>query len=272
MNPPPTGKTVPANAHAGVPILCRIRGPARAWKTDYHLGTLLDSDGRVESAVHDLAVIIVSTNQATLAPSLPAHRGGAGRRHLARPGGGRQRSGRRCRRAGRARVPGSARDALLEPRLRARQQHGVAHLRRALRALPQPGYGAARGHARADSSRSSIAAPTWALSGVRQLSADGTLYPSMRAFPSVGRVLGDALGLERLPNRPVVARRARGRPGPLRGRVRRRLDDRLVPARPPRGARECGLLRRAVLHLLRGGRLLPQGETGGLEAALPAGA
>jgi GT2 family glycosyltransferase len=39
--------------------------------------------------------------------------------------------------------------------------------------------------------------------GVKQLADDGTLYPSMRNFPSVGRVLGDALGLERMPGRPA---------------------------------------------------------------------
>jgi GT2 family glycosyltransferase len=38
--------------------------------------------------------------------------------------------------------------------------------------------------------------------GVRQVAADGSVYPSMRGFPTVGRVLGDALGLERLPGRP----------------------------------------------------------------------
>src|SRR5262249_763480 len=38
--------------------------------------------------------------------------------------------------------------------------------------------------------------------GVRQVGADGAVYPSMRAFPSVSRTLGDALGLERLPGRP----------------------------------------------------------------------
>jgi GT2 family glycosyltransferase len=38
--------------------------------------------------------------------------------------------------------------------------------------------------------------------GVRQLDGEGKLYPSMRGFPSVGRALGDALGLERLPGRP----------------------------------------------------------------------
>lgn len=41
------------------------------------------------------------------------------------------------------------------------------------------------------------------LVGVRQLDARGAVYPTMRNFPSVTRALGDALGLERLPARPA---------------------------------------------------------------------
>src|SRR5262245_59106066 len=41
--------------------------------------------------------------------------------------------------------------------------------------------------------------PDVGVMGVRQVGADGSVYPSMRSFPTVGRVLGDALGLERVP-------------------------------------------------------------------------
>lgn len=44
--------------------------------------------------------------------------------------------------------------------------------------------------------------PEIGLAGVRQLGPDGTVQPTMRRFPSVTRALGDALGFERLPNRP----------------------------------------------------------------------
>jgi GT2 family glycosyltransferase len=38
--------------------------------------------------------------------------------------------------------------------------------------------------------------------GIRQISPDGTLHPTMRRFPTVFRAVGDALGLERLSFRP----------------------------------------------------------------------
>ena len=46
------------------------------------------------------------------------------------------------------------------------------------------------------------ARPQLGLVGVRQLDADGAVIPTMRRFPSVTRAFGDALGCERLPNRP----------------------------------------------------------------------
>lgn len=46
------------------------------------------------------------------------------------------------------------------------------------------------------------ARPGVGLAGVRQLSGDGTLYPSMRRFPSAARALGEALGSERWPVHP----------------------------------------------------------------------
>jgi len=39
--------------------------------------------------------------------------------------------------------------------------------------------------------------------GVRQETADGALFPTMRRFPNALRLLGDALGAERFPRRPL---------------------------------------------------------------------
>jgi GT2 family glycosyltransferase len=38
--------------------------------------------------------------------------------------------------------------------------------------------------------------------GVRQVTADGTLFPTVRRFPNALRLLGDGIGAERLPRRP----------------------------------------------------------------------
>jgi GT2 family glycosyltransferase len=45
------------------------------------------------------------------------------------------------------------------------------------------------------------ARPDVGLAGVRQLTADGTLWPTIRYFPSIFRALGEALGSERWPVR-----------------------------------------------------------------------
>ena len=44
--------------------------------------------------------------------------------------------------------------------------------------------------------------PEVGLAGVCQLTADGVLFPTVRRFPNALRLLGDALGAERLPRRP----------------------------------------------------------------------
>lgn len=44
--------------------------------------------------------------------------------------------------------------------------------------------------------------PEVGLAGARQVTADGVLWPTIRYFPSIGRALGDALGLERWRRRP----------------------------------------------------------------------
>lgn len=49
------------------------------------------------------------------------------------------------------------------------------------------------------------ARPRLGLAGVRQLTADGTLWPTIRRFPSAGRALGEALFSERWPVRPSWA-------------------------------------------------------------------
>jgi GT2 family glycosyltransferase len=47
--------------------------------------------------------------------------------------------------------------------------------------------------------------PDVGLVGVKQVTADGTLWPTIRYFPSISRALGDALGFERLTWRPKRA-------------------------------------------------------------------
>jgi GT2 family glycosyltransferase len=49
------------------------------------------------------------------------------------------------------------------------------------------------------------ARPQVGLAGVRQVTADGTLWPTIRRFPSVGRALGEALLSERWPVHPAWA-------------------------------------------------------------------
>lgn len=44
--------------------------------------------------------------------------------------------------------------------------------------------------------------PRLGLAGVRQVTADGTLWPTIRYFPSVGRAVGEALASERWPSHP----------------------------------------------------------------------
>jgi N-acetylglucosaminyl-diphospho-decaprenol L-rhamnosyltransferase len=49
------------------------------------------------------------------------------------------------------------------------------------------------------------ARPDVGLAGIRQLTGDGTLWPTVRRFPSVSRALGEALGSEKWPVRPSWA-------------------------------------------------------------------
>ena len=47
--------------------------------------------------------------------------------------------------------------------------------------------------------------PQVGLAGVRQITADGTLWPSIRRFPGVGRAFGEAMCSERWPVHPTWA-------------------------------------------------------------------
>lgn len=57
----------------------------------------------------------------------------------------------------------------------------------------------------ADLIRAVDARPQVGLVGVRQLTSDGTLYPTMRRFPNAGRTLGEALFSESWPFHPAWA-------------------------------------------------------------------
>ena len=148
----------------------------------------------------DVAIIIVSTNEAKwLEPALTtvfAHAGDAQARRRRR----RQRVDRRDARARRVEVPGRARGRLPEQGLRPRQQprRGDVHARYVLFLNPDTEI--------VDGTFGELAAaldarPDVGMAGVRQLTGDGTLWPTIRHFPSVRRALGEAFGSERWPTR-----------------------------------------------------------------------
>ena len=127
---------------------------------------------------------------------------------------------------------------------------GLHHVRRAVRAVPQPGHGDPRRHVRSSSSRQWTRDPD-GRPGRRQAGdCRRRAVPDDQARPNAVRTLAEALGSERLPGPVALARRARARSSPLRDGGRVRLDVWLVHARPARGARERRVPRRAVLHLL----------------------
>ena len=53
--------------------------------------------------------------------------------------------------------------------------------------------------------------PEVGLAGVRQVTGDGTLWPTIRYFPSFSRAIGEALAAERWPFRSALAGRAGAR-------------------------------------------------------------
>jgi GT2 family glycosyltransferase len=162
---------------------------------------LLDSDGRVESAVHDIAVIIVSTNQGhwlrRCLTSVFERSGHVSLDLVVVDNGGEDGAAELVERD----VPAA--------RVIRCPNHGFAHANnRALRTCHaryvlflNPDTELLEGTLAELVDELDHRADVGA-AGVRQLSADGTLYPSMRNFPSISRALGDAVGLERLRNRP----------------------------------------------------------------------
>ena len=114
------------------------------------------------------------------------------------------------------------------------------------------------------------ARPDVGFASVRQVLPDGTLFPTIRRFPSPLRRVRRGARLRALGPRRRGARRARAGARALRARDRRRLADRRVHAPAPRGARGGRLARRALLHVLRGDRPLLPREGGGLRVVPPA--
>ena len=97
-----------------------------------------DHRDRTHQDQADLAIIIVSTNEANWLEPCLSTVFAARRRRLARRRRRRQRVHRRHARARRVEVPGGARRRLAEPRLRPRQQPRRRDVHGALRPLPQP--------------------------------------------------------------------------------------------------------------------------------------
>ena len=85
------------------------------------------------------------------------------------------------------------------------------------------------------------ARPDIGLAGVRQVTGDGTLWPTIRYFPSVARALGDAFASERWPRAPGWAGE-RELDLELYDRARVRLDVRLLHARRRDALLSAGLL------------------------------
>ena len=183
----------------------------------------------------------------------------------------RQRVHRRHARARRVAVPGRARRRLAEPGLRAREQPRRDDVRRRRYVLfLNPDTEIVDGTF-GELVAAIDARPDVGLAGVKQLTGDGTLWPTIRYFPSVG-------ARARRGASPPSAGRARPRWAgereldlslyEQRGRVR--LDLGLVHVLPARGAAERRAARRALLHLLRGARPLPAHEARGLGDPPPA--
>ena len=195
------------------------------------------------STRHDLAIIIVSTNEARWLRRCLTHGLRACGRCDARCRRRRQRVHRRHPRArGDASFPDARVVTLREPRLRPREQPGLR--RPATRAMsssstrtPSP-----RGHVRAIWSRRWTPGPTSASPASGRSPPTGSCCRRSAAFRRVSRALGEALGSERWPVRPPgLGERELDLAGYERG-ARMRLDLGLVHARPARGAPERGLL------------------------------
>ena len=114
------------------------------------------------------------------------------------------------------------------------------------------------------------ARPTVGLVGVKQVTADGRLIPTIRRFPNAARALGEAFGSERFPFRASWLGERETPDGAVRPRDRVRLDFRLVHALAHGSLVERGLDGRAVFHLQRGARSLPAHQEGGVGDPAPA--
>ena len=206
-----------------------------------------------------------------LARALPAHGPRQRRRRLARRRRRRQRIHRRHARAGRIQVPLGARRRFARTtasRMPTTAAPPPATPATSSSSIPTPKSSPATS---ASSSRRWTRRPEVGLVGVRQLTGDGILWPTIRYFPSFGRAIGEALASERWPARPRWA-------------GERELDLDLYEREHPcdwtsgsfmlarrEALMSSGSARRALLHLLRGDRPLPADQAGGLGDPPPAG-
>ena len=110
--------------------------------------------------------------------------------------------------------------------------------RRAVRPVPQPGHRDRRRHVRGARSRCSTRGPRSALVGVKQLTADGELFPTIRRFPNAFARCSARRSARSGCRSGRLVRRAGARHDLLRAGGRLRLDIGLVHARAARGARE----------------------------------
>ena len=145
-------------------------------------------------------------------------------------------------RRSRSRVP--------ESRLLPREQPGLADLQRALRPLPEPRHRDPCRHLRPSRRVDGRTPDRWPRRGVKQVTADGALFPTIRRFPSVSRTLGEALGSERWPVRAAWAGERELDLARYEHELEMRLDVGLLHAGTPRGAAQRRAPRRAILHLL----------------------
>ena len=115
------------------------------------------------------------------------------------------------------------------------------------------------------------ARPSLGVVGVRQVTPDGELFPTIRRFPSIPRMLFEAVTTEGGSYPVRRAPRARAGYHGLRPRDALRLGVGLVHARVQGGADRRRVVRREVLPLRRGGRSLPADQAGRLGRRPPPG-
>ena len=94
------------------------------------------------------------------------------------------------------------------------------------------------------------ARPTVGVVGVRQVTPDGQLYPTIRRFSTATRWFFEAIGSERFPFKASWLGERELDMSVYEQDVRMRLGQRFVHARPARGPPERGIHGRALLSLL----------------------